>query len=168
MNWAISGLCLLMAFITLPSEAKIYRWKDKNGNWVYSDTPKKGAQQVKLNKPLVMPSTNTDILQPNLNQKSISYQAKITSPSHEQTIRENTGTVYVTGQVIPSFHKGFTVQLFHNGTAVGSRQSSTSFVLKSLVRGEHRIKMAVFNPQGKNIATSQEHTFYLHKASVSQ
>ena len=106
MKWTVKGLCFLMALIALPSEAKIYRWKDKNGNWVYSDTPKKGAQQVKLNKPLVMPSTNTDILQPNLNQKSISYQAKITSPSHEQTIRENTGTVYVTGQVIPSFHKG--------------------------------------------------------------
>lgn len=168
MNWAITGLCLLMVFITTPSEAKIYRWKDKNGNWVYSDTPQKGAQQVKLNKPLVMPSTNTDILQADKTPKSISYQANITSPSHEQTIRENTGTVYVTGHVTPSFHKGFTVQLFHNGTAVGTRQSSTSFVLKSLVRGEHKIKMTVFNPQGKTVATSQEHTFYLHKASVSK
>ncbi|MBE0355289.1 DUF4124 domain-containing protein [Pseudoalteromonas phenolica O-BC30] len=150
----------------LPNEAKIYRWKDKNGNWVYSDTPKKGAQQVKLNKPLVMPSINTEHLNANNTKKTISYQANITSPSHEQTIRENTGTVYVTGQVMPSFQRGFTVQLFHNGTATGERQSSTSFVLKALSRGEHKIQMAVFNPQGKKVATSQESIFFLHKARV--
>ncbi|MFY8301160.1 DUF4124 domain-containing protein [Pseudoalteromonas sp. SS15] len=167
MKWTVIGLSILMALIALPSDAKIYRWKDKNGNWVYSDTPRKGAQEVKLNKPLVMPSTNTNVLQSPNTQKQISYQANITSPNHEQTIRENTGTVYVSGQVLPSFHKGFTVQLFHNGSTVGAKQSSTSFVLKSLSRGEHKIKMAVFNPQGTQIATSKEHTFYLHKASVS-
>ena len=173
MKWTVKGLCILMTLISLPSDAKIYRWKDKNGNWVYSDTPRKGAQEVKLNKPLVMPSTNTNtntntnVLQSSNTQKQISYQANITSPNHEQTIRENTGTVYVSGQVLPRFHKGFTVQLFHNGSTVGAKQSSTSFVLKSLSRGEHKIKMAVFNPQGTQIVTSKEHTFYLHKASVS-
>lgn len=167
MKWTLKGLCILLALIALPNEAKIYRWKDKNGNWVYSDTPKKGAKEVKLNKPLVMPSTNTNVLQSSNTHKQISYQASITSPKHEQTIRENTGTVYVNGQVMPSFQKGFTVQLFHNGSAVGAKQSSASFVLKSLSRGEHKVKISVFNPQGAQIATSKEHTFYLHKASVN-
>lgn len=167
MNWTLTGICIAAMLFNTFAEAKIYRWKDKNGNWVYSDKPKKGSQKVKLNAPMVMPSTNTDILQSNQNTKPIAYQASISSPSHEQTIRENTGTVYITGQVTPSFHKGFMVQLFHNGNAVGPKQSTTSFVLKSLSRGEHKLKMAVYNPQGKAIATSPESTFFLHKASVA-
>jgi hypothetical protein len=143
--------------LSTTSEAKIYRWKDKNGNWVYSGTPKK--PEKKISDTLV---TSSESKRAN---KAVVYQAIITSPNHDQTIIEKTGTIYVTGQVVPSFHRGLSVQLFHNGKAVSQKQATTSFVLKSLPHGEHKLTMAVFNTQGKAVAISKEHIFQLHRTN---
>ena len=44
------------------ADDKVYRWKDSNGNWVFSDVPKSGSKEVKLNKPMIIPAENTAVL----------------------------------------------------------------------------------------------------------
>lgn len=164
--YLLSAIALLGTAVSI--EAKVYRWKDKNGNWVYSDVPKKGSQQVKLNKPLVMPSTDTSVLSDTKKTKQAFYKAFISTPTDKQTIRDNSGTVYVTGQVQPSFSKGLKVQLYLNGAPAGPQQSNATFVLKNVPRGEHTLRLRVSNSQGKTLANSKEITFFLHKASVGK
>jgi hypothetical protein len=158
-----------LAFISCISSAdsKVYRWKDENGNWVFSDVPLKGAQEVRLNKPMIMPTVDTKILNAQKQQKAIRYSASITSPNHEQTLRENTGTIYVTGQIEPSFSNGLKVQLTLNGKATGPMQTSTSFVLNNVSRGEHSLVLTLYNEQGKALAQSKSTTFFLHRKNIS-
>ncbi|QTL37215.1 DUF4124 domain-containing protein [Pseudoalteromonas viridis] len=162
--WVI--LCLVYSGSAV-SDQKVYRWKDKNGNWVYSDVPKKGSEKVKLNtNMLTMPATDTSILAPNSTTPAVTYKAKITAPSDQQTLRENSGSVYVNGLVTPRFANGFQVQLFLNGKPAGPKQTSASFALRDLPRGEHKLQMKVFDDKGMLVAQSAVTTFFLHRASL--
>lgn len=150
------------------SNPKIYRWKDKNGHWVYSDVPQPGSKEVKLNaNALTMPSVDTKILEQTDTTPTIQYTAKIISPEHEQTIRDNSGSVYVTGTIEPRFTQGLSVQLFLNGTATGPKQSNTQFSLRGINRGEHSLVMKVFNQKGMLVAQSDAHKFFLHRNTVN-
>jgi hypothetical protein len=51
---ALAVLCLIPLFAH--AEGEVYRWKDKNGLWHYSDQPQPGAELVKAaRKPAVSP-----------------------------------------------------------------------------------------------------------------
>ncbi|TMO57800.1 DUF4124 domain-containing protein [Pseudoalteromonas aurantia] len=158
--------CLLFISCVSIADSKVYRWKDDNGNWVFSDVPHKGAQEIQLNKSMTMPAIDTKILNTQSLQQGISYTANITSPNNEQTLRENTGTIYVTGQIEPSFTNGLKVQLTLNGKATGPMQTSTTFVLNNVPRGEHNLVLKLYNAQGKTLAQSDSTTFFLHRKSV--
>ncbi|WP_240036197.1 DUF4124 domain-containing protein [Pseudoalteromonas sp. A757] len=150
------------------SNPKIYRWKDKNGHWVYSDVPRLGSKEVKLNaNALTMPSVDTQILEQVDTAPTIRYTAKITSPEHEQTIRDNSGSVYVTGTVEPRFTQGLSVQLFLDGVATGPKQTNTQFALRGINRGEHSLVIKVFNQKGTLVAQSDTQKFFLHRNTVN-
>ncbi|BBN83048.1 hypothetical protein PA25_30330 [Pseudoalteromonas sp. A25] len=157
--------CLVLTFCAMASQPKVYRWKDENGNWVFSDVPRQGSERVNLNKPISIPTADTSVLSTTKEKKAIAYEVKISSPGSEQTLRENTGTVYVTGQVKPVFSKGLTVQLSLDGKIVSDRQTNTTFALKNVDRGEHKLIMYLFDEHGARIATSPASTFYLHRAN---
>nr|KJZ09202.1 hypothetical protein TW77_10235 [Pseudoalteromonas rubra] len=159
-------LCLVYSGSAV-SDQKVYRWKDKNGNWVYSDVPKKGSEKVKLStNMLTMPATDTSILTPNPTTPAVTYKAKITAPSDQQTLRENSGSVYVSGLVTPRFANGFQVQLLLDGKPAGPKQTSASFALRDVPRGEHKLQMKVFDDKGMLVAQSAVTTFFLHRASL--
>ena len=161
----------ILIFFTLLSEfsyadSKVYRWKDDNGNWVFSDLPRPGAQQITLKKSMNMPAVDTKILNPKAKQQTIEYNVKITSPNHEQTLRENTGTINVNGQVQPNFSKGLKVQLSLDGKATGPMQTNAAFVLKNVPRGAHSLILRLYDTQGKLLAQSDATTFFLHRKSI--
>ncbi|NUZ11411.1 DUF4124 domain-containing protein [Pseudoalteromonas sp. McH1-7] len=162
-------LTIISIDATAESNPKIYRWKDKNGHWVYSDIPKPGSKEVKLHSNiLTMPSIDTKVLASQSDTTpTITYQAKITSPENEQTIRDNSGSVYVTGSVEPRFTQGLSVQLYLNGEATGPKQSNAQFSLRNIHRGEHALVLKVFNQKGQVVAQSNEHKFYLHRNTVN-
>ncbi|MBE0369773.1 DUF4124 domain-containing protein [Pseudoalteromonas aurantia] len=158
--------CFVLFSSSVLADSKVYRWKDEQGNWVFSDVPRQGAQEIQLNKSMTMPAVDTSILNTQASQKAIEYTASITSPNHEQTLRENTGTIYVTGQIQPSFSNGLKVQLTLDGKATGPMQTSTTFVLHNVPRGEHSLLLRLYNEQGKVLAQSDPTTFYLHRKSI--
>ncbi|MBD1582384.1 DUF4124 domain-containing protein [Pseudoalteromonas sp. S16_S37] len=156
---------LILTFCANASQPQVYRWKDENGNWVFSDVPRQGSEKVSLNKPISIPTTDTSVLTPKKENKALNYEVKISSPSHQQTLRENTGTVYVTGQVTPVFSRGLTVQLSLDGKLVSDKQTNTTFALRNIDRGEHQLIMYLYDEHGARIATSTMSTFYLHRAN---
>lgn len=166
-------LLLLTLTLTIPvnaNTAKIYVWRNESGGLVYSDTPKPGAEEV-ITKPgnVIKSSTYLETHVLDIQTKIIAeeYQININQPKDNETIRDNTGSVFISGSITPIFKRGLKVQLILDGKPYQHPQNDARFSLRNIDRGEHKIKMEVFNDQGKVIASSELITFYMHRASVN-
>jgi len=166
-------LLLLILTITIPvnaSTAKIYVWRNENGELVYSDTPRPGAEEVQTKPGNVMSSSttvDTQVLDIKKREISEEYQVVINHPKNNATIRDNTGSIYISGIIKPIFKRGLKIQLILDGIPYQKPQTHSRFSLRNIDRGEHQIKMQVFNEKGKVIALSKPITFYMHRASVN-
>jgi hypothetical protein len=164
---------LLTLIITLLScnvfatSTKIYVWRSDDGVLVFSDSPKPGAEEVEVREPNTSSSVDTSML--DLTPKVIKddYQVEINQPKENATIRDNTGSVYVSGSIKPIFKQGLNIQLYLDNKPYETPQSHSMFVLRDIDRGEHIIKMELLNEKGKVIASSKPITFYMHRASVN-
>ncbi|MCH8536704.1 MAG: DUF4124 domain-containing protein [Alkalimonas sp.] len=164
-------LTVLLTFLlccpaaVLAGDNKVYVYRDHNGVLVFSDSPKPGSEELKLsNRANIMESTEP--FQARQEVKTEPFSIEIEHPKHEGTVRENTGTVYVSGRIAPRFPRGFHVRLLLNGETTGQLQTNTTFVLRDLDRGEYQLQMQLLDQSGKLIAASDTITFYLHRASV--
>ena len=159
---------LILSINSYANDKKIYTWKDKNGVLVFSDTPKPGATEVKLTSQyLNMPATNTDILDTSATKKAVKFSINITSPEPNQTIRENTGSVYVSTRIAPRFEAGFTIGLFLNGVAVDKPSDATTQALRNVERGQHTLQVKLYNKQNQVIATSPDRVFFMHRKGLN-
>lgn len=163
-------LIILAVVTSLPTSAtstKIYVWRNADGVLVYSDSPKPGAEEVEVKESNnISSSIDTSIL--DINPKAIEekYQVEISQPANNATIRDNTGSVYVSGRIKPIFKQGLKIQLLLDNQPYEKPQSHSMFVLRNIERGEHQLKMDLINDKGKVIASSKSITFYMHRASV--
>jgi len=168
-------LILLALSIAIPvnvqaSSAKIYVWRNEKGELVYSDTPRPGAEEVKTKPGNVIKSSTkveTQVLDIKTKEISEEYQVVIDIPKDNSTIRDNTGSVYIQGSILPIFKRGLKIQLILDDKPYQKPQNHTKFSLRDIDRGEHKIKMKLFNEKGKVIALSKPITFYMHRASVN-
>lgn len=167
----ITRLVTIVVFFLLASpmqadaSGKVYVWRDANGILVFSDSPKPGAEEVNLSTRINL-MESTDPFRPQQQAKPNPTTIEITSPEQEATVRDNTGTVYITGLVLPRFIRGFQVALLVNGSRYGAPQASTTFVLRDMDRGEYQLQMELLDQNGKQIAKSEVITFYLHRTTV--
>lgn len=166
-------LFLLAISVATPvnaSTAKIYVWRNESGELVYSDTPKPGAEEV-ITKPgnIIKSSTTLETQVLDIQAKEIAeeYQVTINHPKDNATIRDNTGSVFVSGVITPIFKRGLKIQLILDDKPYQEPQKDTRFSLRNIDRGEHQIKMQIFNEEGKVIALSKPITFYMHRASIN-
>ena len=161
---------ILAAVISFPASAastKVYVWRNADGVLVYSDSPKPGAEEVEVKESNKMSSSiDTSIL--DINPKAIEekYQVEISQPANNATVRDNTGSVYVSGRIKPIFKQGLKIQLLLDNQPYEKPQSHSMFVLRNIDRGEHQLKMDLIDDKGKIIASSEPITFYMHRASV--
>lgn len=166
----IISLAISLAIPVLASTAKIYVWRNEEGVLVFSDSPKAGAEEVTL-KPesAVVPSMNIETSLLDITPKVIenNYQVIINQPTDNATIRDNTGSVFISGSIQPVFKRGFKIQLFLDGKSHQAPQTHSMFSLKDIDRGEHQIKMDLLDNEGKVIASSKSVTFYMHRSSVN-
>jgi hypothetical protein len=148
--------------------AEIYVWRNEKGILVYSDSPRPGAELVESKEPNTASSVDTSVL--DLKPKVIKedYQVVIDQPAQNATVRDNTGSVHVSGSIKPVFKKGLKIQLYLDNKAYDKPQPHSLFALRNIDRGEHIIKMKLLNDKGKVIASSKPVTFYMHRASVNK
>lgn len=158
-------LCMLLPTFADAQAKKVFVTTDENGVLVFSDSPQVGAEEVNfLARPNVMPATDPTL--PKARQPaSEQYEISIMQPEDQATVRDNTGSVHVSGRITPSFKRGLRVKLLIDGQAQAEPQNSTIFVLRDIERGEHKLEMQLLDATGKVIATSPVSTFYLHRAS---
>jgi hypothetical protein len=164
-------LTLVIALLSsniFAASTKIYVWRSDDGVLVFSDSPKPGAEEVEVREPNTASSVDTSML--DLTPKVIKddYQVEINQPKENTTIRDNTGSVYVTGSIKPIFKQGLNIQLYLDDKPYEKPQPHSMFVLRNIDRGEHIIKMKLLNDKGKVIASSKSITFYMHRSSVNK
>ncbi|WP_068546973.1 DUF4124 domain-containing protein [Thalassotalea crassostreae] len=170
---ALTALIILsMTLPTLAASSKIYVWRNANGDLVYSDSPKPGkediAEEIEITeKNTIISNVDTSILTPTPRVVAEDYQVAISQPEDHATIRDNSGSIYISGRVAPVFKRGFKVRLVFNGEVHGEPQTRSVFILRDVDRGEHKIKLELLNNQGKVIASSKQRTVYLHRARVN-
>jgi hypothetical protein len=87
----------------------------------------------------------------------------IRSPTAEQTLRENSGAVSISADVLPK--KSGKFQLIFDNQVVNT-QSNGQFQLENVNRGAHTIQVNFLDNSGKILALSKSQTFYLQKASA--
>jgi hypothetical protein len=167
MNKLLLLLTLLIIMLPLQAQEKrIFVTKDANGVLVFSDSPQPGAEEVNLtSRPKIMESTGTNLP----DRKPVEpepFKIEIVQPENHGTVRDNTGSVYVSGRITPMFKRGLQVRLVVDGSPLSEPQNKATFILRDVNRGEHTLQMELFDQSGKLIATSPVTTFYLHRASV--
>jgi len=161
-----SMLCVSEAFAT---SSKIYVWRNADGVLVFSDSPKPGAEEVEVEESNTMSSSvDTSILDIKPKEIEEKYQVEITQPENNATIRDNTGSVYVSGRIKPIFKRGLKIKLYLDNKPYQQPQTHSMFVLRNIERGEHQIKMDLIDDKGKVIASSPSVTFYMHRATVKK
>jgi len=168
--FVLIALVISLTIPVLATSTKIYVWRNEKGVLVFSDSPRAGAEEVKL-KPeaAVVPSMNVETSLLDIKPKELEndYEVVITQPENNATIRDNTGSIFISGGIKPIFQRGFRIQLFVDGKAHKKPQTHTMFSLKNIDRGEHQIKMDLIDQEGKVIASSKLTTFYMHRAAVN-
>ena len=152
--------------------ADIYRWKDSEGNVIYSDTPQPGSEKVTLQETTILPSapipkspdeSNTEKPGP------VKYESvAITRPTDEQTIRENIANVSVAIRLQPGLQAGHghKLQLLFDGQGVEEPGRKTSFTLPAVDRGAHTLQAVISESNGRVVTRSAITTFFVHKQSV--
>ncbi|RYV02938.1 DUF4124 domain-containing protein [Shewanella sp. OPT22] len=165
-DWLI---CLMIALISsFSAVATVYKWVDKDGKVHYSDVPRKGAEVVKPN-----PRTENTFKfvaplmpkkQPKKETIGTEINVKITSPTDQQTIRDNRGNFTVTSSTSVPKH-GLNYLLIMDGKPVAGPQRHGSFSLSNVDRGEHKLRVSLVDRDNKAIATSEVVTIYLHRFS---
>ena len=159
---------LLFAITPLQAQQtkKVFVTRDANGVLVFSDSPQPDAEEVNLSsRANVMVATDPTLPNNKKVEKDV-FSIAIVQPEEQGTVRDNTGSVYVTGKISPMFQRGLRVRLLLDGAPQGEPQNNTVFILRDVERGEHKLQMELFDQNGKLIAVSPVTTFYLHRTSV--
>ncbi|MBU2880346.1 DUF4124 domain-containing protein [Psychrosphaera sp. B3R10] len=169
-------ILLILVLISTNSLAadkkKIYVWRNAEGVLVFSDSPKPNVKSdtIDVSKtPNIIQSVDASIISGDTTKEDLLdvVSIDIVKPLDQDTIRDNTGSLYINGLIKPSFKRGMSVVLKFDDKKVAGPQKSAVFILRDVDRGEHRVQLEVWNDSGKVIAVSKPITVYLHRASVN-
>jgi hypothetical protein len=165
-------LMFILMLLAASATAAIYKWVDKDGKVHYSDTPIENAQpvefkentqnQIKLPPPVVRESAP----QPQEPVEDL-YQMRITSPSEEETLRDNNGNITIIGSIAPDLASNHRLILLMDGQVIGAAQSIPVFSLDNIDRGEHTFEIKAIAQNGKQLASTPPRTVFLHRAIIN-
>ena len=166
-------LSLLIFLNALSVQAALYKYKDKNGEIIYSDHPPyPGAEAMTPPKLQTQPALKIKPkpkAEPVIKEKDIQYhKLSLLQPKSGETIRENNGNVPVSIDLAPSLDtkNGHYINFYLDGKIVKKHMASLSITLNNVDRGTHNVKAEIRNKNGKRLRASATHTFYLHRFSI--
>lgn len=157
--------------------AEVYKWVDEEGIHYGDKPPSKEAKPVKLPevsgyKPRPLPGASGkgsgDLVNADPDKTFAGYQQlSITSPTNDQTLRANDGVVRVSISLVPALQEGHVLSLLLDGRPVADT-GDTNRVIENVDRGSHTLVAVVSDNQGKQLISSVQIRFFLHRASVLQ
>jgi hypothetical protein len=146
---------------------KVYKWVDAQGNVLYTDLPRKGAQEIKIAKQPVSVPVGSFAAR---DEDRFRYSAvTLDAPTNEGTIRDNEGNVKVAVNVVPPLRtdRGDQIRLTLDGGALNADPSASEVVLAGLDQGAHTLQATVTDRTGKVLISSDPVEFYLKHWSLN-
>jgi hypothetical protein len=160
-------LIFALLFASTSAQAdKVYKWVDAQGNVLYTDQPRKGAQEIKIAK---QPPSSAVASKASVNEDTFRYSAvTLAEPTNEGTIRDNEGNVRVSVNVVPPlrYDRGDQIRLRLDGSALNVDPNSSEVVLTGLDQGAHTLQATVTDRAGRVLISSDPVEFYLKHWSL--
>jgi hypothetical protein len=164
----------IIAALSLPAQAEIYKTVDEQGNVVFTDIPPReddeNAEQIIIENPNsfaveeAIPNADAWIVEPEEGEGEeppFRYLAlEIVSPADDEPIRENAGNITVITNLNPRLQRGHVARLLMDGDVV-QEGPQASFSLANVDRGTHTISVEIVNESGEVLIRSGESTFHL-------
>jgi uncharacterized protein DUF4124 len=153
-----------------PVSKKLYRFVDSNGRVYYSDHPRKGAQEIEIEKvPSIQIKKNTINLEELAEQNEVkrdpnaNYYDSITLTSIEKdgVVRNNGGFVVLTAALAPELSKGHFLKFYIDGKLLGSQQKALTLKAEDIEYGPHTASFSVVNQDGSKVQDSDTVHFNL-------
>jgi hypothetical protein len=172
-------LILTLAFSFV--HAEIFKWVDGDGNVHYGDQPDSAAAKpmkklpgLSTYAPPIVQEQEEDVFEGDSSVVVPSAPAdkgtiqgyrsiNIVSPEDQGTVRSSPGTVPVFIALAPVLRKGDYLKVILDGKPSKAKYQGTVINLQNVDRGEHRLAVAVYSRQGKELLRSDTRTFFLHR-----
>lgn len=181
MNRLSHRLCcssaMALALVLLPlseAQAQIYKYRDSNGNVVFSDKRPPGTVEDGVEE-ITLPATNStrvpDTAAPSPQTETpspvdVDYQTSIIEPADGSTIPMGPGNFVVSASISPTLAGGEQLQLIVDGSPAGTPQRSSAWELQNVYRGKHTLVVQRLDGNGDPIDRSDAITVYVLRPSV--
>lgn len=166
-------LCILLALWCASASAGslAYKWVDDAGVVHYSDRPREGAEEIRLDGPRTYTPADPS---PGLRSSAEARQPdspydvlEIAQPGQEETLWNIGGELTVTVRVQPALRRGDRIELYYDGNLVENLPpGQTAFQLSEVWRGEHSLQAAIVDNDGRTVARSEPVIFYVQQTSI--
>lgn len=151
------------------AQAEIYKYYDKNGNLVLTDTPPDGAERVETKPMMTIPALAPDsrtIDKPSTPAKaaSTSYSIVIQMPEKDATYQRNSGeSIPFAYSVNPSLQDGHVLEVLLDGQPTEGMSVSAD----TLERGTHTLSVKVRDANKKELAQASS-VFYIQQQTINK
>lgn len=165
---------LLCACALTTGAAEIWRWKDAQGAWHYSDNPVPGAERIIVNAPAPSGSGEAapgealpDVPRPEPGPAPFAYRScTVSSPAADETFF-GVQAVSVRLAVEPEPQPGHRIQVLVNGTPRSDwPASATEYTFSEVFRGSHTLSVRIIDASGRTLCSGMPVTFHLRQNSV--
>jgi len=159
---------LMLLACAAASAATIYKWVDENGVVHFSDQPHAGAEKVHVGAPQTFsaPKGTAPAAAPQEERTQRSGSCQVVSPGNEETLMNEHS---VSGQVhlSPAPEGGEQVVIVLDGNPLpGIADSTGSFTISPIDRGEHTLSAQVLAPNGQVLCQGGSITFFVQQPSI--
>jgi len=149
----------------------IYKVTHPDGSVTYSDQALENAERMTVRPVDTVPAFDVKNspeldkqLEPENNDAAYYTQLDIQSPEAGSAFYSGSGDVNVLVKVNPPLKRQHTLRLSMDGKTVATNQSG-SFVLSTVDRGTHSLKISILDGR-QNVIKSTQSSFTLHRPSV--
>jgi len=169
---------LLLLVLCLPSwlaATEVYKSVQPDGSVIYSDQPMQDATPVTIEPPPALPAPpprpvkQTAPPEEAPAERPPNYQAiDILAPKEDSVVRDNSGNVGITVQVLPALQvqAGHRLAVVLDGSQLQGRFTGNRLSLSNVDRGTHNVVVQVVDEQGNVLLRSAPRSFHMKRHSI--
>ncbi len=156
----------MLLFYIGNSYSQVYKSVDENGKITFSDTPAPSASEVEVREPNTVKSIDVSAKPEQIKELKVtvsSYDIAITHPQNNSVIANGLVPFTISTKVAPTLQKEHQLQLTIDGSIHST--SKSSFKINGIARGEHSLRVAVIDGEGKVLKQSKPIKIFVHRPS---
>lgn len=161
-------LVLGAAMVATANAGVFYKYYDKNGNMVITDTPREGAEKVETKPVMTIPFPKGHTASEGEQKKDVKtvtgYTIVIQSPAAESTFQHGGDPIPVAVSVSPALQPGHKLEMLLDGKSIGDA-TATSIQPNTLDRGAHQLQVRVVDDKGRVVKETSA-AFFIQQPSA--